>query len=105
MYPFTSANLSETCPGDQYPSVFLHGLIFEGRSIFLIITYDVGSYSTALWAADGDIPQHLANHVANYIKGQALSAPSSRLQIQFKGNDFDLGLTQFLQHLAKAVND
>lgn len=103
LYPFKSAKLEETYSADDYPSVYLDGMIYEGKTIYLEITYANECYRTVLMTDDGEVPLSLINHVADYINGEV--HPTERLEVQFKEKDFDLGLTKFLGHLATFVAD
>lgn len=98
LHPFTSVEIQEAYSADYVPYVYLDGMSFEDKVLYLIISYEDGGYQTELAAHDGDIPESIVSYLASYIKGDAKSP--DRLGIQFKENDFDLGLIQFLAHLA-----
>lgn len=98
LQPFTSVRFEETYSVDDYPYVYLDGMSFEDKNLYLIISYENGGYQAELSTNDGDIPTGIVSHLASYLKGDINS--QDRLSIQFKENDFDLGLIQFLRYLA-----
>lgn len=98
LQPFTSVHFEETYSVDDYPYVYLDGMSFEGKNLYLIISYENGGYQSELSTNDGDIPASIVSHLSSYLKGDIHS--QDRLSIQFKENDFDLGLIQFLRYLA-----